>query len=86
MCSACRGRCFAEGTVELEGSVNLLKGAIETADCLTTVSPAYAGEISAPGAAGPIASVIASHRIYGIRNGIPEGRQSRRKSADPSAL
>ena len=65
------GALFAEGTVELDGSVNLMKGAIEIADCLTTVSPAYAAELKAPDAAGPIAQVIASHEIHGIRNGIP---------------
>ena len=66
------GALFAEGTVELDGSVNLMKGAIEIADCLTTVSPTYAKELTAPDAAGPIAQVIASHKIYGIRNGIAE--------------
>ncbi len=66
------GILFAEGTMELDGSVNLMKGAIETADCLTTVSPSYAKEIKAPDAAGPIAEVIASHDIYGICNGLDD--------------
>ncbi len=65
------GALFAEGTVELDGSVNLMKGAIERANCITTVSPSYARELTAPDAAGPLAEVIASHRVYGIRNGIP---------------
>lgn len=65
------GILFAEGTMELEGSVNLMKGAIETADRLTTVSPTYARELTAPDAAGPLAEVIASHEIHGILNGIP---------------
>ena len=66
------GILFAEGTLELDGNVNLMKGAIETADCLTTVSPTYARELTAPDAAGPLAEVILSHDIHGIRNGIPE--------------
>ena len=66
------GVLFADGIVELDGSVNLMKGAIELADCLTTVSPTYAKELSGPDAAGPMAEVIASHTIHGIRNGIAE--------------
>lgn len=67
------GILFAEGTVELDGSVNLMKGAIETADCLTTVSPSYARELKASEEAGPIGKVIASHGLYGIRNGLDDG-------------
>lgn len=66
------GVLFSEGTVELDGSVNLMKGAIEIADCITTVSPSYAAELSAPDAVGPIAQVIASHEITGILNGLTE--------------
>ena len=66
------GILFAQGTMELEGDVNLMKGAIETADLLTTVSPGYAREITAPDAAGPLAEVIAAHQVHGIRNGIPD--------------
>ena len=34
--------------LEYDGCVNLMKGAIETADCVTTVSPTYAKEILDP--------------------------------------
>ena len=66
------GILFSEGTVELDGSVNLMKGAIEMADCITTVSPSYAAELTAPNAVGPIAQVIASHRVVGILNGLSD--------------
>ena len=66
------GVLFSEGTVELDGSVNLVKGAIEKADCITTVSPSYAAELTAPNAVGPIAQVIASHQVTGILNGLSD--------------
>ena len=34
--------------LDYDGCVNLMKGAIETADCVTTVSPTYAKEILDP--------------------------------------
>lgn len=51
--------------------VNLMKGATELPDCLTTVSPGLRGGAEGSGRCGPIAQVIASHEIHGIRNGIP---------------
>lgn len=64
------GVLFSQGTLELDGKVNLMKGAIETAECVTTVSPAYARELKAPDASGNLSEVIAAHEIVGIRNGI----------------
>jgi starch synthase len=64
------GALFAEGTVELDGGVNLMKGAAETADCLTTVSPGYAQELTEE--AHSLGPILASHKIRGIRNGIPK--------------
>lgn len=64
------GVLFSQGTLELDGKVNLMKGAIEIADRVTTVSPAYARELMAPDASGNLAEVIAAHEIVGIRNGI----------------
>lgn len=64
------GVLFSQGTLELDGKVNLMKGAIEIADRVTTVSPAYARELKAPDASGNLAEVIAAHEIVGIRNGI----------------
>ena len=64
------GVLFSQGTLELDGDVNLMKGAIEIADCVTTVSPSYAKELAAPDASGHLSQVIADHQIVGIRNGI----------------
>ena len=64
------GVLFSQGTLELDGDVNLMKGAIEIADCVTTVSPSYAQELKAPDASGQLSQVIAAHEIVGIRNGI----------------
>ena len=64
------GVLFSQGILELDGDVNLMKGAIEIADCVTTVSPSYAGELAAPDASGQLSRVIAAHEIVGIRNGI----------------
>ena len=66
------GVLFSQGTLELDGDVNLMKGAIEIADCVTTVSPTYAKELAAPDASGHLSQVIADHQIVGIRNGIHE--------------
>ena len=64
------GVLFSQGILELDGDVNLMKGAIEIADCVTTVSPSYADELAAPDASGQLSQVIAAHEIVGIRNGI----------------
>ncbi len=64
------GVLFSQGILELDGDVNLMKGAIEIADCVTTVSPSYAEELGAPDASGQLSQVIAAHEIVGIRNGI----------------
>ena len=67
------GVLFSQGILELDGEVNLMKGAIEIADCVTTVSPSYAKELGAPDASGQLSQVIAAHEIVGIRNGIHDG-------------
>lgn len=67
------GVLFSQGILELDGDVNLMKGAIEIADCVTTVSPSYARELGAPDASGQLSQVIAAHEIVGIRNGIHDG-------------
>lgn len=64
------GVLFSEGTMELDGKVNLMKGAVEVADCVTTVSPAYAKELSAPDESGALSRVLSRHEIIGIRNGV----------------
>lgn len=58
--------------VEYDGCINLLKGAIETADKITTVSPTYAEEIRDPWYACGLESIICerSWKIQGILNGL----------------
>ena len=62
----------AVGTVEYNGCVNLMKGAIETADAVTTVSPTYAGEILDPWYSHGLDSILIQRRdkLTGILNGI----------------
>lgn len=64
------GVLFSEGTMELDGKVNLMKGAIEIADRVTTVSPGYAMDLKQSDASGALSAVLAEHEILGIRNGV----------------
>ncbi|HEX8047091.1 glycogen synthase GlgA [Rhizobium sp.] len=61
--------------IEYYGDIGFLKGGLQTALALTTVSPSYAGEILTPefgmGLEGVIASRAAS--LHGIVNGIDDG-------------
>lgn len=66
------GTLFAQGTLELDGNVNLMKGAVEIADCVTTVSPSYAEQLTNASATGAISDAIARKGIRGIRNGLHE--------------
>lgn len=58
--------------VEYKGSINLLKGAIETSDLVTTVSESYANELHDPTYAHGLESIINknSFKMRGILNGI----------------
>ncbi len=60
------------GTMDMNGAVNMMKGAIETADMVTTVSETYSRELMYPYYAHGLDSVItgASHKLTGITNGI----------------
>ncbi|MEA3284378.1 MAG: glycogen synthase [Synergistota bacterium] len=55
--------------------VNLLKGAINGADHVTTVSPTYAGEIQTPGGGHDLDGVLRNRRdrLSGILNGLDDG-------------
>jgi len=59
-------------TLDMGGSVNVMKGAIETADLVTTVSETYAKELMFPYYAHGLDTVIAnaSWKLTGITNGI----------------
>jgi len=58
--------------VEYEGCVNLMKGGIECADAVSTVSPSYAGEILSPWYSHGLDSILKLRRdkLSGILNGI----------------
>ncbi|MBE6980773.1 MAG: glycogen synthase [Ruminococcaceae bacterium] len=62
-------------TLDMGGSVNLMKGAIESADLVTTVSQTYARELMYPYYAHGLDGILASNawKLTGITNGIDVG-------------
>ncbi|MBO4217637.1 MAG: glycogen synthase [Clostridia bacterium] len=60
------------GTVDFDGSINLMKGAIVTCDSLTTVSPRYAEELRFSAFSGELCGIICQngYKLKGIINGI----------------
>ena len=60
------------GVMDMNGAVNLMKGAIETADLVTTVSETYARELMYPYYAHGLGGILtdASWKLTGITNGI----------------
>lgn len=71
-------------TMEFDGCINLLKGAIETAHVVTTVSPTYADEIKTPQYAHGLDGVLRAndHKLMGIINGID--KKDFNPAADPA--
>ena len=63
------------GKLDMNGSVNLMKGAIETADLVSTVSETYARELMYPYYAHGLDRVLsdAAWKLTGITNGIDTG-------------
>ncbi len=63
------------GTLDMNGSVNVMKGAIETADLVTTVSETYARELMYPYYAHGLDGILAgaAWKLTGITNGIDVG-------------
>ncbi len=53
-----------------DGAINMMKGAIEAADIVTTVSKTYAEELCFPYYAHRLDNVLRSNRLCGITNGI----------------
>ncbi|MBQ8927735.1 MAG: glycogen synthase GlgA [Oscillospiraceae bacterium] len=60
------------GILEYDGSINMMKGAIEAADKITTVSPSYAWEILDPWYAHGLDRILVNkqYKLCGILNGI----------------
>jgi starch synthase len=63
---------LSDESLREDGRLNMLRSGVLSADVLTTVSPAYARELSSPERAGSIASVIAKldKPVIGITNGV----------------
>lgn len=72
------------GYLEQDGCLNLLKGAVELSDRVTTVSPNYANELKYPFFAFGLSEVIkrAENKLYGVINGIDYGYFSPDKGGD----
>ena len=63
---------FTDGTIAMDGDVNLLKGALMTCDAITAVSPTYAQELRYAYFAHGMESVMQRNagKLYGVLNGI----------------
>lgn len=63
---------YEGGTLEYRGGINLMKGAIELSDRVTTVSPTYAQELQYAFYAHGMEGVLSAerHKLSGILNGI----------------
>ncbi|MBR2283319.1 MAG: glycogen synthase GlgA [Ruminococcus sp.] len=63
---------YNAGLLDYDGYVNMLKGAIETADRITTVSPSYAWEILDPWYSHGLDRILVTkqYKLRGILNGI----------------
>ena len=65
-----------DGTILMDGDVNLLKGAILCADAVNAVSPTYANELKMPYFAHRLDSIMrrCGYKLHGVLNGIDEER------------
>ncbi|MCI8909589.1 MAG: glycogen synthase GlgA [Oscillibacter sp.] len=61
-----------DGTLLMDGDLNLLKGAILCADAVNAVSPTYANELKMPYFAHRLDGIIrqCEYKLYGVLNGI----------------
>ena len=63
---------YNDGTLQMDGDVNLMKGAMLMADAVTTVSPTYAAQLHDPAYAEGLESVVDAigWKMHGVVNGI----------------
>ena len=63
---------YDDGTLRMDGDVNLMKGAMLMADAVTTVSPTYAAQLHDPRYAEGLESVVNAigWKMHGVVNGI----------------
>ena len=75
---------YDDGTMEFAGDVNLLKGAIVTADAVTAVSPTYAQELKYAYFAHGLEDIMNSNagKLHGVLNGLDMERYNPRKDAN----
>ena len=68
---------FAEGIIEFDGHIDLMKGALLCSDAVTTFSPTYAKELLSSNSAFLLSPVIRAHqdKLHGILNGIDPVRR-----------
>ena len=64
---------FFRGHMTFDGAINMMKGAIETADIVTTVSRTYSQELRHPYYAHRLDGVLRNAKLTGIVNGIDTG-------------
>lgn len=70
------------GHMTFDGAINMMKGAIEVADIVTTVSKTYAEELKYPYYAHRLDGILRNVRLEGITNGIDTDVYD--PSADPA--
>ncbi|MBQ5535260.1 MAG: glycogen synthase GlgA [Oscillospiraceae bacterium] len=75
---------YDDGTMEFAGDVNLLKGAIVTADAVTAVSPTYAQELKYAYFAHGLEDIMNSNagKLHGVLNGLDMERYNPSKDAN----
>ena len=73
-----------DGTLAMDGDINLMKGAMLVSDAVTTVSPTYAAQLRDPFFAHGLDSIVnaVSYKMHGVLNGID--MTSYDPSVDPS--
>ena len=61
-----------DGTLAMDGDINLMKGAMLVSDAVTTVSPTYAAQLRDPFFAHGLESIVnaVSYKLHGVLNGI----------------
>ena len=77
---------FADGTIAMDGDVNLVKAALMTTDAITAVSPTYAQELRHSFFAHGLESVMQMNagKLHGVLNGIDMVRYNPSKDPDIS--
>ena len=75
---------YNDGTIAMDGDVNLVKGALMVCDAITAVSPTYAQELCDPFFAHGMESILQYNngKLHGVLNGIDMVRYDPAQTAD----